>query len=80
MLGAFEKGIFQFFTNFSVMKFRPFSGKVRQNIQHYLNQNLVIGRSLENGFEATFSSKNNVLYQNLNIGSFLEKDFGTTLR
>ena len=41
------------------MKLKRFSGKVRQNVQHYLNENLVIGRLLENGFEATFSSKKN---------------------
>ena len=61
MLWAFEKGIFQFFTNFWVTKLKPFSGKVRQSIQNALNQNLAIGSFLENGFEATWSSKTNVL-------------------
>ena len=42
-------------------KLKPFSGKVRQSVQNYLNQNLVIESFLENGFEATFSSKMNVL-------------------
>ena len=38
----------------------PFSGKVRQSVQNYSNQNLVIGSFLENGIEATLSSKLNV--------------------
>ena len=61
MLWAFEKWIFQFFANFWVTKLKPFSGKVRQSIQNYWNQNLIIGSFLENGFEATLSSKTNVL-------------------
>ena len=61
MFWAFEKGIFQFFANFWVTKLKPFSGKVRQSIQNYWNQNLIIGSFLENGFEATLSSKTNVL-------------------
>ena len=61
MLWAFEKWIFQFFANFWVTKLKPFSGKVRQSVQNYLNQNLVIGSFLENGFEATLSSKTNVV-------------------
>ena len=61
MLWAFEKGIFQFFSNFWVTKFKPFSGKVRQSNQNYLNQNLIIGSSLEHGFEVILSSKTNVL-------------------
>ena len=32
-----------------------------RNLQNYLNQNLVIGSFLENGFEATLSWKTNVL-------------------
>ena len=58
---AFEKVIFQFFANFWVTKLKPFSGKVRQRMQNYLNQNLVIGRFLENGFEASFSAKTNIV-------------------
>ena len=42
-------------------KLKPFSGKVRQSIQNYWNQNLIIGSFLENGFEATLSSKTNVV-------------------
>ena len=34
---------------------------MRQNVQKYLNQNLVIRSFLENGFEGTLSSKRNVL-------------------
>ena len=68
MFWAFEKCISQFFPNFWVTKLKPFSGKVRQSIQNYLNQNLVIGSFLENCFEGTFISKRNVL-------SVWKKDF-----
>ena len=39
---------------------KSFSGKVRQSVQDYLNQTLVIGSFLENGFVATLSWKTNV--------------------
>ena len=55
----FEKGVFHFFENFWVTKLKPFSE--RQSVQSYLNQNLVIGSFLENGFESTLNSKTNVL-------------------
>ena len=42
-------------------KLKPLLGKVKQSIQNYLNQNLVIESFLENGFEATLSSKTNVV-------------------
>ena len=61
MFWAFEKGIFQFFANFGVTKLKPFSGTVRQSVQTYLNQSLVIRSFLGNGFEDTVSSKTNVL-------------------
>ena len=61
MLWTYENAIFQFFANFWVTKLKPFSGKVRQSVQNYLNQNLVIRSFLENGFEGTLSSKTNVL-------------------
>ena len=61
MLWAFEKDIFQCFANFSVTKLKPFSGKVRKSLQTYLNANLVIKSFLENCFEATLSSKTNVV-------------------
>ena len=61
MLWAFEKSIFQFFASFWMTKLKPFSGKVRQSVQDCLNQNLVIGSLLEKGFEATLSSKTNVV-------------------
>ena len=61
MFWAFEKSIFQFFANFWLTKLKPFSGKVRQSVQNYLNQNSVVGSLLENGFEATLGSKANVL-------------------
>ena len=68
MFWAFQKSIIQLFSNFWVMKLKAFSGKVKQNVQNYLNQNLVIGSFLENGFEATLISKTNVL-------SVWKKDF-----
>ena len=60
-LDVFEKSIFQFFANFWLTKLKPFPGKVRQGVQNYLNQNLVIGSFFKNGFEATLSWKTNVL-------------------
>ena len=61
MLWTFEKTIFQFFANFWVTNLKQCSGKVRQSVQIYLNQNLVIRTFLENGFGATLSSKTNVV-------------------
>ena len=61
MFWAFEKNIFQYFKNVWVTKLKPFSGKVRESVQNYLNQNLGVGSFLENGFEAILSSKTNVL-------------------
>ena len=61
MFWAFEKAIFQFIANYWVAKLKPFSEKVRQNNQNYLNQKLIRWAFLENGFEATLSSKANVL-------------------
>ena len=52
MFWAFEESIFRFFDRYKT---------VRQSIQNYLKQNLVIGTFLENGFEATWSPKTNVL-------------------
>ena len=61
ILWAFEKVIFQFFANLWVTKLKPFSRRVKQSVQNYLNQNLVIGSFVEKGFEATLSSKINAL-------------------
>ena len=61
MLLAFEKCVFQVCANFWVTKLKPFSVKVSQSVQNYFNQNLVIGSFLENGFEATLTSKTNVV-------------------
>ena len=61
MFWTFEKDIFLFFADFWVTHLKPFSGKVRQSVQKYLHQNLVIGTFLENDFEATLSPKANVL-------------------
>ena len=56
-----KKAFFRLFAIFWVTKSKPFSWKVRQNIKNCLDQNLVIGSFLENGFEATLTSKSNVL-------------------
>ena len=61
MLWAFGKGILQFFASFCMTKLKSLSGKVKQILQSYLNQNLVIERLLENSFEATLKSKTNVV-------------------
>ena len=61
VLWTFEKGNFQFFADFWVRKWRPFSGKLKQSVQNCFSQNLVIGSFLENGFEATMSSKTSVV-------------------
>ena len=55
------KWYFSVFCNFWVAKLKLFSPKVRRNVKNYLNQNLVIGSFLQNGFEATLRSKANVL-------------------
>ena len=61
MLWTFEKSILQFFPSFWVTKFKLFSGKVRQGVKSYWNQNLVIRTFLENSFRTTLSSKTNLL-------------------
>ena len=57
MFWVFEKGIFQFNSNFWVTKLKPFSGKARPSLQNHLNSKLIIGSFLENGFEATWDQK-----------------------
>ena len=61
VLWVLEKSIFWFFANFSLKKLKPFSEKVRQSMQSHLNQSLVIGRFLQNGFEAILSSETSVV-------------------
>ena len=61
MFRAFEKTIFQFFVSFWVTKLKWFSGKVKQSIQDYLNQTLVIASFLAKSFGATLTSKTNIL-------------------
>ena len=61
VLWVLEKSIFCFFANFSLKKLKPPFGKVRQSIQSHLNQSLVIGMFVENGFEAMLSSKTSVV-------------------
>ena len=56
-----SKGTFSVFCNFWATKLKPFSGKARKNIKNCLNQNLVIGHFLENGSEASLSSRTNVV-------------------
>ena len=58
---VFEKSIFQFFADFWLTKLKPFSGKERQSVKIYSNQNLAMTTFLKKGFEATLSSKMNVL-------------------
>ena len=55
VFGTLGKGILQFFDGFCATKLKPLLGKVKQSIQNYLNQNLIIRSSLENGLEATLS-------------------------
>ena len=50
-----ERALFSFFANFWVTKLKPFSGKVKQSVQNYLYQHLVIGSFWETGFEVTLS-------------------------
>ena len=61
VLWVLEKSIFCFFANCSLKKLKPLFGKVRHSIQSHLNQSLVIGMFLENGFEAILSSKTSVV-------------------
>ena len=56
-----KKALFSFLQVFWVIKLKALSGKVRQNIKSYLNQNLIIGNFLEKCFEANLSSRTNVL-------------------
>ena len=64
------KRAFQLFASFLVTKLKPFSGKGRQFVQIYLNQNFGIRTFLENGFGATLSSKTNVEAFEKNIFQF----------
>ena len=57
----FKIAFFSFFTFFSLTKWKPLPGKVRQSAKNFLNPNLVIGNLLENCFEDTLNSKTNVL-------------------
>ena len=81
VFGTLGKGILQFFAGFYMTKLKPLLGKVKQSIQNYLNQNLVIESFLENGFEATLSSKTNVVSVSkgcfLNLCKFLSHEVET---
>ena len=61
IVGGVWKKFLQLFVSFWVTKFKLFSGKLRQRVQDYLNQCLVIWSFLQNAFGATLSSKTNVL-------------------
>ena len=61
MFWGFDSGVFHFFSNFWVTKLKQFSGKARKSVQNILTQNFFILSFLENRFEATLSSKTNVL-------------------
>ena len=61
MFWTFQNNIFQFFATFWVTKLKSFSGKARESIKNCSNQNLAIRIFLENGFEAAWMSKANVL-------------------
>ena len=52
---------FPVFGKFWVTKLKPIFGMLRQNMKHCLNQNLVIGTFLENCFEASLSSRINIV-------------------
>ena len=52
---GFEKSLIKLFANSWMITLKPFSGKVKQSVENYLNQNLVIGRFLENGFTGTLN-------------------------
>ena len=49
-----KRSFFSYFFEFFVRKLEPLSGKLGQSIQNYLNQNLVIGSFLGNGFTGNF--------------------------
>ena len=51
---------FPVFCKFLSDKVKPFFGKARQNVKYCLNQNLLIGSLIKNGFKATLRSKTNV--------------------
>ena len=61
MFWAFQTVIFQFFRSFWMTKLKPLSGKARKSLKDHLNSKLMIGTFLKNDFEATLSSKANVL-------------------
>ena len=61
----------QFFANFWVTKLKLIFAIERQNLQDHLNWKLVIRSFLENSFEATLSSRTNVLIVSKAFFSFL---------
>ena len=58
---SFWKDYFQIFGKFWLTKLKLFPAKIRKSISNCLNQSLIKGRFLDSGFEATLSSKRNVV-------------------
>ena len=57
MFWPFEKTIFEFFANLWMTMLKAFSGKVRQSVQNFLNQNLVTGSFLQNALKVSWAQK-----------------------
>ena len=55
------KGKFSVFCNLWMRKLKQFSGKVRHDIKNYSFQNLVIGKFLQNGSEASLCSRTTIV-------------------
>ena len=60
MFGAFGEGNFQFFLQFLSDEVENIFWESKAKHQKLFNQNLVIGTFLENGFEASLSSRTNI--------------------
>ena len=58
---SFWKEHLSVFCKFILPNLIPFAGKVTQSVRSCLNENLVLGNFLENGFEGILSSKTNVV-------------------
>ena len=67
-----KRAFFSFFANFWVTKLKLFSTKVRQSVENYLNQNLVIWSFYKTGFEAFWSSIPRLCTFEKGIFSFLQ--------
>ena len=65
--------MFHFFRKLSSDEVENFFGEVRQNFHNCLNQNFVIESFLENGFDATLSSRTVLIFENSSFQVFLLK-------